>query len=171
MSTYTQIATTTVQTPATATVTFSSLGSYTDLVIIASTNGSRATYGGDLHFRLNGDSGANYVMNFLRSQSSSATASSYTGLTEINLGGTMGGDGSLNFSLYYCHLSNYRNTSIFKTIHAFCNGAGSQFTQGDYTIGMWKSTAAVTSMTFLNGGGSYNLNTGTTISLYGILAA
>jgi hypothetical protein len=83
----------------------------------------------------------------------------------------MGGDGSLNYSLYYCFLPNYRNTSIYKTVHSMNSGAGSQFTMSDYDINMWLNTAAITSLTFSNAAGSYNFNTGTTISLYGILAA
>lgn len=172
MATYSQLATTTVATSnATTSITFSSLGSYTDLFIIASTNGSRATYGGDFHIRFNSDSGANYNQSFIRSQSTSTNTSSYATLNEINLGGTLGGNGTSNFSLYYCFIPNYRNTSVDKTIHAFNAGAGTEFTQQDYTIGRWDNTAAITSITFLNGGGTYYFQAGTTISLYGILAA
>jgi len=172
MPTYSQIATTTVATSNTTTsIAFSSLGSYTDLFIIASTNGSRSTYGGDLHVRFNGDGGANYNNGFIRSSSAGTNASSYNPVNEINLGGTMGGTGTNNFSLYYAYLPNYRNTSIDKMIHAFNAGAGTQFTQQDYSTGRWDSTAAITSLTFYNGMGSYYFQAGTTISLYGILAA
>jgi len=168
LPTYAQVATTTLTTT-TATITFSSLGSYTDLFIIASTQGTRTTYGGDFGIRFNGDSGGNYIQGFTRGSSSGASASSYTGLNEINLGGALGGTGSNNFSLFYIFLPNYRNTSVHKTIHAFDNGAGTEHTQTDYTIGAWANTAAITSFLFLNP--SYNFVAGTTISLYGILAA
>lgn len=172
MPTYSQIATTTVATSnATASITFSSLGSYTDLFIIASTNGSRATYGGDFHVRFNGDSGSNYNNGFIRSYSTTTNTSSYATVTEINLGGTMGGTGTSNFSLFYCFLPNYRNTSVDKMIHAFDAGAGTEFTQQDYSVGRWDNTAAITSITFLNGAGTYYFQAGTTISLYGTLAA
>ena len=172
MPTYSQIATTTVATSNTTTsINFSSLGSYTDLFIIASTNGSRTTYGGDFHVRFNGDAGANYNQSLIRSSSAGANTTSYSSLNEINLGGTMGGTGTSNFSLYYCFISNYRNTSIDKTIHAFNAGAGSEFTQQDYSIGKWDNNAAITSITFYNEVGVRYFQAGTTISLYGILAA
>jgi hypothetical protein len=56
-------------------------------------------------------------------------------------------------------------------IHAFNAGAGTEYTQQDYLVGRWDSTAAITSLTFYNGMGSYYFQAGTTISLYGILAA
>jgi hypothetical protein len=172
MPTYAQIATTTVATSNTTnSITFSSLGSYTDLFIIASTNGSRSTFGGDFHVRFNGDSGTNYNNGFIRSQSTTTNTSSYGSVSEMNMGGNMGGTGTSNFSLYYIFIPNYRNTSIDKTIHGFDAGAGTEFTSQEYSIGRWDNTAAITSITFLNEAGVRFFQAGTTISLYGILAA
>jgi hypothetical protein len=172
MPTYSQIATTTITTSnTTTTITFSNLGSYTDLFLIGSTQGSRSTYGGDFQIRFNGDSGSNYNNGFIRSSSVGTNTSNYQGVTEMNMGGTMGGNGTNDFSLYYCFIPNYRNTSIDKTMHGFNAGAGTAYTQQDYSIGRWNNTAAITSITIINSGTSYYFQAGTTVSLYGITAA
>jgi hypothetical protein len=171
MPTYSQIATTTVASTSASTISFTSLGSYTDLFIVASIQGGRSIYGGDFHCRFNNDSGANYASTFMRSSSAGTNTSSYTGLNEINLGGQMGAVGTSNFSLFHCFVPNYRNTSVYKSIHAFQSGAGSEFTQQDYTLGSWDSTAAITSVQFFNAQNTYTIGAGSTISIYGVLAA
>ena len=170
MPTYSQITTTTITTSnTTSSITFSNLGSYTDLFITAYTNGSRSTYGGDNQVQFNGDTGSNYRVGFIRSSSAGTNTSSYSAEDRINLGGNMGGNGSNNFGLYYIFLPNYRATNIDKTIHSFNAGAGTEFTQQDYMIGRWNNSAAITSITFIGGG--YYYQAGTVFSLYGITAA
>ncbi len=170
MPTYSQITTTTITTSNTTTsITFNSLGSYTDLFIIAYTNGSRSLYGGDNQVRFNGDSGSNYNNGFIRSSSAGTNTSNYQGQTEMNMGGGMGGNGSNNFGLYYMFIPNYRSTTINKTMHSFNAAAGTESIGQDYLIGRWNNTAAITSITFIGGGFTYQA--GTVFSLYGITAA
>jgi hypothetical protein len=168
--TYSQITSTTIATSnTTASITFSSLGSYTDLFIIAYTQGSRSIYGGDMTTRFNGDSGNNYNNGFIRSNYTGTNTSNYNPLDGMNMGGGMGGNGSNNFGLYYMFLPNYRATNIDKTMHSFNAAAGTEFTGQDYLIGRWNNSAAVTSITFIAGG--YYFQAGTVFSLYGITAA
>jgi hypothetical protein len=170
MSTYTQIASTTL-TSSTTSVTLSNLGSYTDLIIIASVQGSRQPWGGDLLCRFNGDSGANYPHGLLRGSSAGTATAQYTGESQINLGGEMGASGS-NFGVYYIFLPNYRNTSIHKNVIVQSGIAGTDYNAGNnMTVGIWKNTAAITSINLTNSNGAYNLLAGSTFSVYGITAA
>lgn len=61
---------------------------------------------------------------------------------------------------------NYANTNVYKT------GLGSvQSTQWDSTktVGLWRSTAAITSVTYFTTGANFTV--GSTFSIYGIKAA
>lgn len=145
---------------ATPTVTFTSIPQgYTDLVIIASGTASAAAY---TKLTFNGDTATNY----------SAT----------NLYGTGSGAGSArssNFNYIQCYYNyantnptmmevnifNYSNTTTYKTTLLPDYDAAQELTA---KVGMWRSTAAITSVTLERVSG--NWNSGSTFSLYGIKA-
>ena len=165
-STMTPIATQTL-TAAAASVTFSSIPQgYTDIVMVGSLQGSRATYGADLHTRYNGDSGSNYSYTYMTGNGSAASSNRYANQTEINNGGTIGANGTSEFSVNTIRIMNYSNTTTYKTSIS-TNAHASQ--QVQTFVGLWRNTAAITSITFTGNG--YNYNAGSTFTLYGIKAA
>ena len=163
-NTYVSIATQTLGS-ATASVTFSSVsGAYTDLVLIA--NPIKSSTGGDMLLQVNA--------------STSGTLYSFT---------VLGGDGATagstrvpNYNYiytdYYSGLStaptphiinfmNYSNTTTYKTILMRANSAVNGV---DAIVGLWRSTAAINEIKLYPTSGA-NFESGSTFSLYGILAA
>lgn len=168
-STYTPIATTTLGSSQ-ATVTFNSFSGYTDLVIIVS---ARNTSGGggdtSLNMIVNSDSGANY--SFTQLYGNGSAASSNRASNTNNYGGAgrvVNGASTANyFAANVIQLNNYANTTTYKTFITRGNTAESYAYS---SVGLWRSTAAITSVTFSDGGGA-NFATGSTFTLYGIKAA
>ena len=65
------------------------------------------------------------------------------------------------------NIQNYSNTTTYKTILGRANNAVTGVTE---TVGLWRSTSAITSMTLLQSYGSDLFKTGSTFTLYGIKA-
>jgi hypothetical protein len=163
-ATYTPIASITLGSDA-ASVTFSSIPqTYTDLVVACNVSGSRATFGGDFLAKFNGDTGLNYSNTILRGNGSAASSSRDTNGGDINYGG-MSPTG--NFAPTIIHIMNYANTSTYKTSLARTNDAGQSTA---VCVGLWRSTAAITSILFYPGS-AYVWKSGSTFNLYGILGA
>jgi hypothetical protein len=173
-STYTPIATTTLGS-AQATVTFSSIsGSYTDLVLVvnAATTHSQATF---VNMRFNSDSGSNYSYTELYADGNNAASVRGTNEAQAWLGPDVSISTTLGQSVTIGQIMNYSNTTTYKTHLGRTNRASSAL---DYfgtnaVVGLWRSTAAITSITVRNtrGGTEYNFATGSTFTLYGIAAA
>ena len=157
--TYEPIATIT-PTGSQTTVTFSNIpGTFTDLVIVA---GSVSASAGDqLFVRFNSDTASNYSRTWLRTPAGSErtanatlalmTAQSFLGSTHINTS--------------VAHVMNYSNTTTNKTMLARNSGTRDGV---DLIVNLWRSTAAITSITLLTSG---NFTNTTVFSLYGIKAA
>lgn len=153
--TYEPIATTTVGT-ATNTITFSSIpGTYTDLIAVID-----GTVGNNISVRFNSDSGANYSMTRIQGNGSSASSARTTNSTSII------GSYSAGKQVSIWQFFNYSNSVTNKTALDRGNGATDQV---EAYVGLWRNTAAVTSIEFLTSTGNYA--TGTTLTLYGIKAA
>jgi hypothetical protein len=162
-STYTPIATTTLGSSATS-YTFSSIaGTYTDLYLVAfvkTDDSSRA-----FTFQVNGDTGSNYSWTNLIGNGSAASSGRGSSSTNINLsaGAQTGYDS--NGGLYLMNFQNYSNTTTNKTVvvrNAYAAGFASA------TVGLWRSTSAITSITMTSGA---NMLAGCTFTLYGIASA
>jgi hypothetical protein len=157
-STYEPIATQTLGS-ATSSVTFSSIpGTYTDLVLVSSGTTSADV---DVFVTFNGDTGANYSRTFLLGDGSSAASGRSTGVSSY---------GGIYFltsqSNNITQVMNYSNSTTYKTALSR-NTAPAVVTTA--LVGLWRSTAAITSMTLTTGSGT--LSTGSTFTLYGIKAA
>jgi hypothetical protein len=162
-STYTPIATTTLGS-AQATVTFSSISaSYTDLVLIAA-QGNNQNTDYDIYIRFNGDSGSNYSRTQLVGNGSTASSSRSSNNTEIRLGPSIDNTPT---SLFTLNVMNYSNTTTNKTA-LIRSGQASGYTVAE--VGLWRNTAAITSISFTLQGG-YSYVAGSTFTLYGIAAA
>lgn len=157
-STYTPIATTTLGS-ATSSYTFSSIPStYTDLVLII--NGTASTTNNHL-IRFNGDTGTNYSTTDLYGDGSSAGSGRYSNATGIFIG-----NGSNTNYTKITEIMNYSNTTTYKTLLNRQNAPAEAVAT---EVGLWRSTAAINSITVYTAAG--NMNTGTTLTLYGIQAA
>ena len=159
MSTYTPIASVDV-TNVTSTV-FSSLGSYTDIVVV----GSGLTRGtaNSLFMRFNSDTGSNYSYTQLVGNGTTASSSRASNQTGIMIGAGTTGLSSTP-TMFVCQVQNYRNTNTFKTIlsrDTDSNGSTEAF------VGLWRNTNAITSIEVYTGGNF----TGGTINLYGVANA
>lgn len=160
-ATYEPIATQTLGSAATDT-TFSSIPStYTDLRIVVLCTGGA---GGDPALRFNGDTASNYSTTYLIGNGT--TASSAQATTTNVLRST--NDSSPPLSMYIFNVMSYAG-STYKTALVSTardnNGSGSVVN----TVGMWRSTAAINSVTVTGNFGV--INAGTTITLYGIKSA
>jgi hypothetical protein len=150
-----------------ATYTFSSLdytytltsipATYTDLrlVIAGKSDGNNA-----IGLTFNADGGSNYSRTMLTGNGSTASSNRTTSTDSINIG-TM----STQVSLTEVDIFSYAG-STFKTVlgsfSADKNGSGDV----NRVTGLWRSTSAITSIKIISW-----FDTGTTISLYGILKA
>jgi hypothetical protein len=166
-STYTPIATTTLGSAA-ASYTFSSIsGSYTDLVLVVA--GTISSNGFGVVARFNSDSGTNYSLTNLRGSGSAAQSNRASNQTYVWLGYGVGFSSTEQNNLV-ANIQNYSNTTTFKTVLSRANNAnGSAGFGTDAVVNLWRSTSAITSITVQPESG--NLNSGMTLTLYGIAAA
>jgi len=161
MSTYTPVATQTLGTAA-ASVTFSSIPQgYTDLVVVI--NAICASGGTDLiNLQYNGDtsSGLYSSTRLVGSTPTTVNSDRQTGANFIYAG--LINSTVRNSDIY--QIQNYSNTTTFKTCLA---RAGLADNQTRMSVGLWRNTNAITSIT-LSHASSINFNVGSTFSIYGI---
>ena len=161
-TTYDRIATTTLGSTATS-ITFSSISSgYTDL---------------RLAFTRIGGTGSQAIVYF--NGTTGTTNYSYT--TLYGSGSGTGSFGGANVAAVVLHVSGGTNVfypidifsyagSTFKTVLTEVNEDNNGSGYVGRTVGLWRSTSAITSIT-LSANGSGNWGVGTTATLYGILKA
>ena len=165
--TYEPISTQTLGSAA-ASVTFSSIsGTYTDLVLIMSAFGSVG--GADIRVQVNSDTASNYSLTRLvgyttafSNRSSNATYWQITNSVGI-------GSSSSEPTADVIQFMNYSNTTTNKTILVRHNQPQSSLMETAAQVGLYRSTSAITSITFSLSSGNYS--TGSTFTLYGIKAA
>lgn len=158
-NTYVAIATNTLSS-ATASVTFSSIPStYTDLVLVIIGNAGSGT---SATMRFNSDSSALYSNTFIQGDGINVG-----NFRDVNTTSNWAGSfyNTTNPTIAKHSIMNYANTTTYKT----------SIIRADYATGytatavqMWRSTAAITSITLATG---VNFSIGSTFSLYGIAAA
>jgi hypothetical protein len=165
-ATYTQIATNTLGSAA-STVTFSSIsGAYTDLVLVCQI--AQSASNNSLRIRYNSDTGSNYSYTTLVGNGSTASSGRDSNLTSGVVADTSGST-SLEL-LVIAHIMNYSNSTTYKTHIGRGNRAA---LATDATVGLWRSTSAITSIELAMGSTfpSNNFASGSSFSLYGISAA
>jgi hypothetical protein len=156
--TYTPLATITLGSAA-ASVTFGSIpATYRDLILVlqglANTSILSAT------MRLNGDTGSNYSYVFMTGTGSVAQSSAATD-TRINVAAISAS--SMSQTIF--QLQDYSATDKHKALLIRTDVAGWGTRAG---AARWANTSAVTSISIIIDGGS--LTTGSTLSLYGVIA-
>jgi hypothetical protein len=161
-ATYEPIATNTLGT-AVSTVTFSSItGSYTDLVLVFQGGSSTDA---NIRMQVNGDTTSNYSWTQLGGNGSGAASFRNSSDTSWLMNRYAFLSNNLNANFIF-NFNNYSNTTTNKTV---INRSNSAANGTDTTVGLWRSTAAITSITFSLSGGNYIV--GSTFTLYGIKAA
>jgi hypothetical protein len=154
-STYTPIATTTLGSTASS-ITMSSIPStYTDLIVTVTT-----TTTGDLTWRINSDTGSNYSQTVIYGYSAFGSTRVSNQTSHFLNYGSNGG----NF-LAVLQLNNYSNTTTNKTslLRDAANGSTT-----DVMVGLWRSTSAINSLTFIP---TSTFAVGTTVTIYGVKSA
>lgn len=162
--TYEPIATSTVGT-ATTTVNFTSIPqTYTDIVVASSIQVSGNV---NVFMTFNSDSGANYSFTLLQGDGSTASSGRASNQTRIQLDSVAYPPFSgSSFAPGIVHINNYSNSTTYKTALLRANNAAAGVSLGS---GLWRNTAAITTITFV--AGAVNFAVGTTFTLYGIKAA
>ena len=166
-SSYESIATVTVGSGGTSTVTFSSIpATYTHLQIrgiVRSTNNDD-----DIACRFNGDTGSNYSTHRFYGSGASMGADGYATNTKLEFW-ARGASGTSNFGPTVTDILDYANTNKYKTTRGLfgqdANGSGYIMFGG----GLWRNTSAVTSIEIFSISG--NLVQYTQFALYGIKGA
>ena len=165
--TYEPIATTTVST-ATASVTFSSIsGSYTDLIVVFA--GTAGGGNNNLVLTFNSDTGNNYSWTDLEGNGSTAASYRLSNQAGIKFAYNYVATGTSQCNTIM-HIMNYSNTTTYKTALGRVNTPTNATIYVGTTagVGLWRNTAAITSLTCSNGD---NWASGSTFSLYGIKSA
>lgn len=148
---------------AVATVTLSSIPStYTDLVLVITRGGDE----GSLRMYFNSDTGNNYSTTILAGTGSAANSTRQSNQNAILINGIYGATNTNTNTIV--QLQNYSNTTTNKTTISRGNIPDDETVA---CVGLWRSTAAINSIsiTAINGTGLWLV--GSTISLYGIAAA
>jgi hypothetical protein len=169
--TYTPIATTN-GTGSSSSITFSSIpATYTDLRIVVSNAALVSGSDTNLIFKINSDTASNYSMTNLGARALSSTpfsarqSTAYGGINYYTAIGTQKGMSQIDFM-------NYSNATTYKTV--LCNSrvdeGNATYSGVEVLVNLWRSTAAISTIKIETFSGS-NLTTGSTFSLYGILAA
>ena len=167
-ATYEPIATTTLSADA-QTFTFSSIpATYTDLRLVMFALKKSAAGNGAIQTRINGDTATNYSWVQLRGNGSSPSTSNAPNQNSFDFRNTL--LDSTNPKFYTIDYFSYRS-SVFKTVLADSaedsnGGSGAGFVEK--TVGLYRSTSAITSITIFDAFSGTSLGIGSTFTLYGI---
>jgi hypothetical protein len=165
-NTYVALNTVTVGT-ATNSITFTSIPStYTDLVIIGSIAGF-STGGNIFAVQCNGDTASNYSGTGLIGTGSAAQSNRYSNLLGAPIGGHNNGTGT-GQAVVNISVQNYSNSTTYKTV---LSRFSSSTQQVEADVALWRSTAAITSLTVYVYGGATTISAGSTFTIYGISSA
>lgn len=159
-ATYEPIYTTTLGSNQTS-VSLSSFGGYTDLIIVL--NGKTDVNTANISLQFNSDTNTNYSYRALQGDGSSATSAGAGNLDRAIIGNL----GNPNFGTLIAQIFNYTNTTTYKTVLTRNNSTDARV---QLSANLWRSTSAITSATLVMQSGYYLLS-GSTITLYGIAAA
>jgi len=166
-ATYEPISTTTLGADS-ATVTINSIPStYTDLILIGVVTTSAAAEIPQIRF--NGDTATNYSRTEIMGNGTAASSTRSSNQTRFPLGFGNTGTSTTIPGFFKVHIFSYAG-STNKTV--LSEASNDQNGSGDVTrlVGLWRNTAAITSLTLSLGTG-VNYKTGSTFTLYGIKAA
>jgi len=156
----------------TASVTFSSLGSYEHLQLRMSARHNAAGGGSHMvYLRFNSDTGGNYTSTFMNAYNgNNVNPNRYTGQTEVYGGGRESGplDPAASYGVSVVDIYDYANANKNLSLQQL-SGVTKGYSNQSYIMtgsALWDNAAAVTSILVYPPSGSFRR--GTEISLYGI---
>jgi hypothetical protein len=168
---FTQIAQTIVTGSSAASVSFSSLGSYTNLKVVMTARGVAAAAQDDIILRFNGDSGSNYDFQRLNNNGVTVSANENFAVSFLFPGTIAANTAASGLAgTAIVEIPDYRNTTYEKNTlsrNGVKIGTSSTNQLTKYNYGAWRNTAAITSLTFSCLGG--NIGIGSIFTLYGEL--
>lgn len=160
------------QTPSgTGTVTFSSLGSYSDLRVVVVGRGTTASTAVNVTLRFNNDSSALYdwEINEISGSATNAIGQNFT-QTSLHIGYIAGSTATANVAdACEARIFDYRGTTFEKVIHSRAATKTSTSSGGlfiDVFAGFYRSTSALTRVDVILASG--NFSSGSVVALYGI---
>jgi hypothetical protein len=161
------IASTLLATTATG-VTFSNIPQgYKHLQVRILARDNRAVTFDNLIIQANGDTGSNYSDHFIYSQSTTVGSGGDVSSTAPRVGTITGSSATANvFGSNVIDILDYTNTNKYKTVRGLTGAITSGTGQIVFRSNLWLNTAAITSLTFTPGGGSFVQYS--RFSLYGI---
>jgi hypothetical protein len=164
-STYTPIATTTLGS-AQSSVTFSSLGSYTDIIVVS--NFGTTAAGNSVGLQFNSDTSTNYSTTQLNGPGPYGFSWRGSNQTSITVFGSPIVDGTPSTlrATGIIHIQNYRNSTTNKSVLSRYGYATGEVIAA---TGTWRNTNAITSLTLVAVGTT--LLSGSTFTLWGIQSA
>ena len=168
---YESIATVTVGATAVASIEFTSIAAtYSHLQIRLMARSNRAAVVNDsLHLQFNSDTGTNYDDHYLIGDGSSATAAAETSVANISLYRITGaGAGANTFGVSVIDILDYKNTDKYKTVRALTGDDNNGDGRISLGSGLWRNTAAITSIKLFPNGGSSSFVQYSHFALYGI---
>jgi hypothetical protein len=121
-----------------------------------------------LKIQFNSDTASNYSMTELYGTGSSAASSRRTSQTSIETSYNLVNFDNGNIGNALINVMNYSNTTTYKTLLARTNSPSATYPGTVASVGLWRSTAAINSMTLF---AAANFSSGSTFSLYGIANA
>ena len=152
------------------TITFSSIPStYKHLQIRANLRCSAAAVNTNMYMQLNSDTGSNYAYHRLTGDGAAVTAAGSATQTSIFVGGVPSATTTANvMATVIIDIHDYASTTKYKTSRAiFGRNSNNAYTENIILeSGLWQSTSAVNSISFVLDNPSFT--TATTIALYGI---
>lgn len=148
------------------TITFSSIPStYKHLQVRGFLRTSSGVNNNDLYIRMNSDTGSNYTHHSIRGDGANANAEGYASQTLMWLNRAAPADSNI-FGGVVIDFLDYTDTNKFTTMRGLSgqdrNGAG----QISLNSGLWRNTAAVTTLTFTLSSGDFTQYS--QFALYGI---
>ena len=148
-SDYESIATVTVGSGGSASISFSSIPStykHLQLRLFAGTNRAAPISRDTFKVQFNGDTAANYSYHEINGDGASVAVSGNASTTFI-VAGTAGGGGF--FGAAILDILEYKNTNTYKTIRSLSGVSDNTGGYGlvDFRSGNWRSTSAITSLT------------------------
>jgi hypothetical protein len=157
-ATYTPIQTYTIPSLTTTFSLTSIPSTYTDLIVVIG-GGTAAPTG--VYFSFNGDTSSNYSVTRMYGFGSGQGSGRTSNQTRAEIAGSWTATNTI-----IMNFQNYSNTTTYKTIVSRGSDATDTVSTG---VALWRSTAAINSITFTTD--STNFAVGTVITIYGIAAA
>jgi hypothetical protein len=164
-----ELISTTVASGSSTSVTFSSIpATYKHLQVRMTMRGVAATTADIINLlQFNGDTASNYAWHFLEGNGSALSSIAGSDVTSIRAAGFPGGSSTASsFSGAILDILDYADSNKFKTARLLSGSNTSTARNIRLSSGLWRSTSAISSLTFTSNNGNYA--SGSRFSLYGI---